>query len=80
MAEECGFEAILGWQLVDLTGLWTSGMTRAAAMRRSTAVQPLVAVNGRFLTNELELPTPSGPSFRPWSDVGLRSTAVIPGD
>ena len=31
-------------------------MTRAA-MRRSTAVQPLVAANGRFLADELELAT-----------------------
>lgn len=43
-------------QLLGLTGPWTSGMTRAA-MRQSTAVQPLVAVNGRFLADELELAT-----------------------
>ena len=42
--------------LFGLTGPWAFGMTRAA-MRRSTAVQPLVAVNGRFLADELELAT-----------------------
>ncbi|MFB0936221.1 MAG: hypothetical protein QMB52_10645, partial [Propionivibrio sp.] len=41
---------------LNLTGPWAFGMTRAAT-RRSTAVQPLVAVNGRFLADELELAT-----------------------
>ena len=42
--------------IIGLTGPWAFGMTRAA-MRGSTAVQPLVAVNGRFLADELELAT-----------------------
>jgi hypothetical protein len=47
--------------LIGLTGPWAFGMTRAAT-RRSTAVQPLVAVNGRFLADELELATLCGQS------------------
>jgi hypothetical protein len=38
-------------------------MTRAA-MRRSTTVRPLVAVNGRFLADELELLSRCCPPLR----------------